>query len=144
MSYLTLLFLFGSVLASVSAEETTTTTTTTTEAPTPPPQDVVSQAIFSQLFFYLSFYYSQVFNLMRSDDDEIKTMDGEMPGVSNGTSNRIIGGKFARANQLPFMVFIGSRLYEIYIGDNILFEKKSYNKVIILSFLSFPAALASS
>ena len=78
---------------------------------------------------------------MRSDDDEIKTMDGEMPGVSNGTSNRIIGGKFARANQLPFMVFIGSRLYEIYIGDNILFEKKSYNKVIILSF---PAALASS
>ncbi len=107
MSYLKLLFFLGSALAFASAEEETTTTT---EAPTPP-QDVVSQAIFSQLFFYLSFYYSQVFNLMRSDDDEIKTMDGEMPGVSNGTSNRIIGGKFARANQLPFMVFIGSRLY---------------------------------
>ncbi len=52
---------------------------------------------------------------MRSDDDEVKTMDGEMPGVSNDTMNRIIGGKFAKANQLPIMVFIGSRLYESFV-----------------------------
>ncbi len=137
MSYLTLLVLFGSVLASTSAEETTTTTTT--EAPIPP-QDVVSQAIFSQLFFYLSFYYSQVFNLMRSDDDEIKTMDGEMPGVSNGTSNRIIGGKFARANQLPFMVFIGSRLYEKYQG---IISRLLTETTIKFLFCHFSAVLAS-